>query len=181
MRKGFGLLLILLTLILAFQNCSQPSKSLHEESGPESSKGVGSYDLNEATKISFYIPSRSSGARHELVVDLITGVINQINPDQNSSPNQAENCLNEAETEELRGLVQSAKICEGPQPKPNQMCTMIYRYPYAEIHLDEEKISLGESTSGCSSGPDLCEPHQKLFQEKLESIAQNLDQKTCRE
>lgn len=193
---------VLLGLVVAFQNCSrtQTDESVLQQAAVEGSPGsnVGdaadgggaagpasgnqinpeNFNAQNIDFIDFYVNSLPAQVSREYLgrvikVDLKNGQAVLLTSDglgQERSIN-----LPKGFVEHILRTLAKAQFCLPPQnTDPNRMCTMIYGYPYAVLFAGQQELRLGESTSGCDKGPDICEPQQK---EKLQEISLELIKK----
>jgi hypothetical protein len=185
-------------LVVGFQNCS-PNKladinSSSALSNPTEITPVEKIDVSQTEILevpeSPYLEAQlqsaiqqskpsSSFAAHHLEIDVKTGVVHVV--DQNSEDVQGvQYCLSSSDMSELRGILDSSKLCEDIAISDSQQnCTMEYQMPYAKLHLPESEVALGESVSGCHKGPDLCGAQKDMLQGFLAHVQSQLSTKSC--
>jgi hypothetical protein len=184
-------------LVIGFQNCSpqklsdvNTSNSLNNpaEITPSEKIDVSQTEILEVPE-SAYLEAQLQGdiqqlkpsstfATHHLEIDVKTGVIHVL--DQNNDIlSGVQYCLSASEVAELRTILDSSNICEEKAEVEGQLCTMNYTYPYATLHLPNSELALGESTSGCHKGPDLCGEQRDMLQGFLAHVQNQLSSKKC--
>ena len=121
----------------------------------------------------------STFAAHHLEIDVKTGVVHVVDQ-SNDVVTGVQYCLSSADLSELRGILDSAKVCEDKAVvDENLNCTMDYKFPYAKLHLPESEVALGEAMSGCHKGPDLCGEQKDMLQGFLAHVQSQLSSKAC--
>jgi len=185
-------------LVVGFQNCS-PNKladisKANALSNPTEVTPVEKIDVSQTEMLevpeSPYLETQlqsaiqqlkpsSSFAAHHLEIDVKTGVVHVV--DQNSEDVQGvQYCLTASDMSELRGILDSSKVCEGVAVSDSQIqCTMEYQMFYAKLHLPESEVALGESVSGCHKGPDLCGAQKDLLQGFLAHLQSQISSMRC--
>lgn len=191
MKKKLIISSILLTLIMAFQNCS-PQKVSQNDSIPSDTGVDNQTPMNQspAPTVDFLeimtspsMPDPSTESQKllpaSLLVDLVTGEIASLDRSAQVDPSQ-KYCLLQSELSAINTILKTSQICESSTPVSAEIaCAMIYRSPYAKLHTPESEILLGESRSSCEYGPDLCGEHKKLLQEFITSLLSHISQRAC--
>lgn len=185
-------------LVIGFQNCSRNqfsdtsvSNSLSNpaEVTPAEKIDVSQAEILEVPESSFLESQlqpaiqqskpTSTFASHHLEIDVKTGVMHVVDQNDELIPG-VQYCLSVADLNELRVILDTAKICEDKAVvDENTACTMNYTYPYARLHFPEVELALGEATSGCHRGPDLCGEQKDMLQGFLAHIQSELASKMC--
>lgn len=188
--KFFIFSLSTLVLLGSFQNCagakavdvgSQSSSTLSEIGGQDNQQKI---DLTRAVAIELTLASLfSQNNRREdqnLRINLLNGEMRQTNGDGSYS-NDLRLCLHGDELSELKTIVDTAKICDlSSQVSQGVVCTAEYVFPYARIELESQnKIKLGEKTSGCTGGPDLCDTSKKALNGFISYLRIHLSERKC--
>lgn len=185
-------------LIICFQNCSPHQFSdvsaSNAFSNPTEVTPTEKVDVSQTEIVeipeSTYLESQleadilaanptSAFAAHHLQIDVKTGVVHVV--DQNyETLTGIQYCLSPGEMSELRTILSSSKLCENQAISDQQLvCTAEYRFPYARLQVLDSKISLGESTSGCHKGPDICGVQKEMLQGLLAHIQSSITSKKC--
>lgn len=185
-------------LVVGFQNCSRNQLSdgggANSLSNPALVTPVEKVDVSQTEILevpeSAYLESQlqsditqskptSTFSSHHLEIDVKTGVIHVV--DQNNEViSGVQYCLSSSEVNELRSILDTAKVCEDKAVvDENLNCTMDYKFPYAKLHFPDSELSLGESMSGCHKGPDLCGEQKDMLQGFLAHVQNNLSGKKC--
>lgn len=114
-----------------------------------------------------------------LLINPQNGLIEVVNANTGESSGE-EFCLKSDQIDELQAILASARICEAQEVMDEDIaCTMDYQFPYAKLHLLNQKVSLGEKFSGCHRGADLCGEYSQLMQGFIASILNELPQMSC--
>lgn len=185
-------------LVVGFQNCSRnqlsDTNSADALNNPTEVTPVEKVDVSQTEILevpeSAYLETQlrpsiqqskptSSFSSHHLEIDVKTGVIHVVDQ-AGETVAGVQYCLSNSEVDELRVILDSARICEDKAQTNSQLgCTMEYRFPYAKLHLPEVEIALGEAMSGCHKGPDLCGDQKDMLQGFLAHVQNNLAAKKC--
>lgn len=186
-------------LIVSFQNCS-PSQlgetgSLDASSQQNPVTGARISDLVPSKAVAIEIPNSpivdsgvgaayskaiNSFNSYSLILNPQTGVINALRG--NGEVDSAiEFCLNSQQIAELEYLLENARLYNDldKSQEPDQICTMDYRYPYAKLYFDDQKVSLGEKFSGCHIGADLEKTSSLKLKSFLGDLLTNLAGSKC--
>jgi len=185
-------------LVVGFQNCSrnQLSDNLGSNalSNPTEVTPVEKVDVSQAEMLevpeSAYLETQlqsdiikskptSTFSSHRLEIDVKTGVVHVI--DQNNEMvTGVQYCLSSSDVNEMRSILDSAKVCEDKAVVNQDMnCTAEYKFPYAKLHFADLELPLGESMSGCHRGPDLCGEQRDMLQGFLAHVQKNLPAMKC--
>lgn len=184
--KNWMVLLILISLVIPFQNCGK-TNTLAPEAGEAASLGSGKQsDLLPAQAESIEMPmqamgkaSDSPGDPSRILIYPKSGVIEAILPDGQVSADRY--CLSSGQIAVLEGLLSAAKICEAQDVAQDSEinCTAVYRSPYAKLNFIDQVVSLGERRSGCHVGTDLCGTGSKNLQNFLMNVIVDLQSMKC--
>jgi hypothetical protein len=180
---------------VAFQNCAK--KDLNDlQTDASAQQSVKSEDLsavspsnaveinfaNSLDGVSFSVSSKPIARDldvYEYSLNLESGVIKGLDTEQKEIAGK-NFCLKDAELSELKAILETAKMCGAQQnTDPQLICTAIYREPYAELVFEDKAISVGEATSGCSKGADLCGAHADLLKAFIKSVVVDMANKSC--
>lgn len=181
LRKRVGLLLTSgIFIAVFFQNCAPPNPQIgNSEVQNDDSVIKSKVDLKEVNKISLW--------------DVEKGILLDVNPrtgDARSFENFGEvasdrYCLSQQDLAGLNAILSSSDICEpsaelSQQPKEFQVCTMIYRFPYASLHMTSREVRLGEQVNGCEVPVDLCGNQGAQLAAWSQAILGTLNLKDCK-
>ncbi|HEY8272783.1 MAG TPA: hypothetical protein VIG33_17955 [Pseudobdellovibrionaceae bacterium] len=196
--KRYVLAAFTFCLIIGFQNCSphqftdvNNSNALSNpaEVTPAEKVDVSQTEIVEIPESPYLesllqsdiiaINPTSTFASHHLTINVKTGVVHVM--DQNNETLAGiQYCLSSSDVNELQTILTSSKLCENQAIIDEQTnCTANYQFPYARLQVLDTKISLGESTSGCHKGPDLCGEQRDLLQGLIAHIQGDLASKKC--
>lgn len=143
-------------LAVFFQNCAPP-KTKQSESviTADSAYSVTSkVDMKSLKKISLW--------------DVESGVLLDIDPITGESRSfegfgevaGERHCLTSNDLASLNSVLSQAEVCEPigdvEVSEEFQVCTQMYRYPYASLQLASREFRLGEQINGCEKSIDLC-------------------------
>jgi len=196
--KRYVFAAITFCLVIGFQNCAQnklsDSTGANAFGNPTEVTPAEKMDVSQTETVevpeSSYLEAQlqpaiaqskptSTFASHHLEIDAKTGVIHVYDQNEDLVAG-VQYCLNSQDLEDLKGILATAKICDGTASADDQVnCSMDYTYPYAKLLFVNAEVSLGESTSGCSKGPDLCGQQKDMLQSFLANLQTNLSSKTC--
>lgn len=184
-------------LVIGFQNCSpqklsdvNASDSLNNptEVVPSEKIDVSQTEILEIPESPYLeaqlqkdiqqVQPDATFASHHLEIDVKTGVIHVLDQSDEIVIG-VQYCLSSGEVAELRAILDSSKICEEKAEVAGQVCTMNYTFPYATLLFSNSELALGESTSGCHKGPDLCGEQKDLLQGFLAHVQNQLSSKKC--
>lgn len=138
-------LLILFPLLLSFQNCS-PSRL---ETNPEFTNPPNS-------KTEEVVSDAQDVLKNASAVEIPSRHLVGLNNGEIYLNSQRVGCLNQQQLQQIQNIISSADLCEMQSKAEDTMCAMIYAMPYAKLHHGQDVLPLGEKTSSCSGGPDLC-------------------------
>lgn len=172
-RKKIFVGFVFLSAFLWFQNCGQIAKDNLLTDSPQNS--LNSIDIENLKSINFEytkteVQDRGGGRMVEVQTPGL--LVLDVTLERYTFNNEATwHCLTEADVKELSQILSSASICE-KKAQDNQVCTMIYKNPYAILKYANKDIRLGEQTSGCDS-IDLCEAYPDLLKGFLADLKAN--------
>lgn len=186
-------------LVVSYQNCSRgqfssDTTSSNALSNPTEVDAAEKADPSQTEIVevpeSSYLESQLQSAiqqsqptsilaSHHLEINVKTGVVNVV--DQNGDAvNGLQYCLSSDDQDELSSILNSSKICEEKIASNSDMnCALYYISPYAKLHLQSTEVALGEATSSCHKGPDLCGSEKDMLQSFLADFQANLATKKC--
>lgn len=178
--KKFSVLLGLFILIVSFQNCAQRRVDLEQSdtSGLPSNKSTGEVIEMPITEVKKVVLWDSSGMQF-LDLDLSNGRMTAF--EEGGTVLGKNYCLSSNELSEVKTILLNASVCEprlDPQLK-DQVCTMLYQYPYASIDTGKNEYRLGEMTSGCDLPTDLCGDKASMLKNFVSSVISTLPNKSC--
>lgn len=193
-RSKLQILTVLhLTIFLFFQNCSFVDSKSQSASANTQGADQGANNVGPIAKLSESPVDRlvfSSSLEHnqftiqfqkKLAYVLVNQTVKWF-------------CPPETEWQNLHFLIQNAQVCATKVETPDQegsalesstdslMCTAIYREPYAKF-LGPEKfeLPLGEQTSGCQHGPDLCGDKRAALMQWITTVVEEWRKWPCAE
>jgi len=193
--RGIFIVSIMMGLVLFFQNCSQKSSTAVPETGFKGDASVvqKQFDLSLASSLEITSPGASGilgkttsnsfteqSLEISFLVDLATGRIEEQNETTGSS--EIKYCLTSDEMKEVRDILYSSAVCKATTSAAvNNSCIAIYRAPYAVVNFssNNEGVSLGEQTSGCDYGTDLCGQQASMLKGFLVHVLQTLSTHAC--
>lgn len=158
-------------LVLGFQNCARSGASSSADDASSTGPAVLNSSISQIGQVSAVEISYGQGG--ELVVDLSTGHINELNAQGVSA---GAYCASATDLQDLQTLLASAQLCEGTTTtsSANQVCAQSYTAPYATL-VSSSVIKLGESFDSCGTGlQDLCGETAVSFKNLLSDISGNL-------
>jgi hypothetical protein len=83
----------------------------------------------------------------------------------------------------LQQILGGAHVClplVAPQQLANQVCAMVYTYPYAILTLEgNSEYRLGEKNDSCDVPPDLCGSSSSLLRSWVADFLSQLPTLTC--
>ncbi|WP_413289961.1 hypothetical protein [Bdellovibrio sp. HCB337] len=185
-------------LVVGFQNCSRnqlsDTSATNALSNPAEVTPAEKIDVSQTEILevpeSPYLEAQLQSAiqlskptsalsSHHLEIDVKTGVVHVV--DQNNEVVAGvQYCLSSSDLNELRTILDTAKICEDKAAvDESSQCTMNYRFPYAKLHFPQAELALGEAMSGCHKGPDLCGDQKDMLQGFLAHVQSELASKKC--
>lgn len=185
-----GAAVILLTGLVAFQNCQPaPHPSDLSNAAQNVDASVAKTDLQgqkiSAVNFLFSEPetvTRSSGSYQVVInksmkVSLPSGEI-ILGSDLDGKISRY--CLTETLTTELINILKTAQVCKKPDPPAGQVCTMVVQLPYAEIISEKETYALGAASNGCGSNSfDLCGEQAAVLQGFITFVKANYKSFQC--
>lgn len=202
--RQFSFLGIFLALLLSFQNCGQsPQVGVNSSSSNQflqAAEGEGSFEsvaldenvdrieVPESPELEQTLRGISSKAVYSgerlfisqtLFIDPQTGLIDVVDAQNGESVGQ-NFCLKQEQVNQLQGILAAARICESKRVESaGQVCTMEYEFPYAKLHLLNQKVHLGERFSGCDQGTDLCGEYSVLMRNFISEVKSQLADLKC--
>lgn len=142
-----------------FQNCAQaPNVGAPEVSGSlEVAPAPNTTKQSLRSYQEVWWPELRSQSGGWLRLDTHTGKIEQVSWEGQVS--RLAGYLSSSQLNEFRKLEQSLEVCvpQEATPAPGQMCTMIYKYPYARLTQKASIVNLGEMRNGCDIPIDFCD------------------------
>lgn len=156
-QKLFALFAVV-AIFLSFQNCSRKGDHAAILESTRQPADAQKLSVEGFREILFYDPQ--NGVQYEL--DISSGKIKVMN--DNGIDQGTENCLSDAQKDELGQILAQAEICEPhQQANSDRVCAQSYQYPYAAFINGGTVIRLGEKKDSCSIPADLCgDKGQKL-------------------
>lgn len=189
--KAIGVILATVAFgFVAFQNCQQSPHPNEINSDHDVDAKAGSIDLRgeKISQVSFSFQedetvTRNSGSyvvhvNKNMVVALPSGHVSVTSDLDNTGKAY---CLTETLTNELIGILKSAKICKNEEkPAEGKVCAQVYKMPYASVITEKATYELGSATDGCgSNSADLCGEHAAILKGFYESVKANYKSFTC--
>jgi hypothetical protein len=174
MKKYTVLASLGLFLMMFFQNCGKPP------SGANSQELTGvalpnqqynKYEVGSPQKISLW------DFNHARFLDLDLKSGQMVAYEQGGQMRGETFQVSPERMSELQGILNGAEICEpivSAKSSEDQMCAMVYRYPYATMMGQGDEVRLGEATSGCDIPTDLCGEKAKQLQSWSKSLVDSL-------
>lgn len=149
----FSVVFVSFLLIISFQNCGKPQVPQQSESSSQSSE----LSYNKFALDSFKVLSVWDFMNLQyLDINLANGSIQVF--EEAGQGVGATYQLKQIEIDKLNSILSQAEICEPivTLPDPQQVCSLMYRYPYAILVNLGDEVRLGEMTNGCDVPVDLC-------------------------
>jgi hypothetical protein len=173
MRKYTVLGSLALFMIIFFQNCGKPpaDSASQELAGVTRNQQYSKYSVGNFQTLSMwdFIHARF------LDLDMASGKISAFDPGGNPTGQSYQ--LSAEQSSKLQSILSGAEVClPVPEDKASedQMCTMVYRYPYATMIGQGQEVRLGEETNGCDAPVDLCGDKAKQLQAWSKSLVESL-------
>lgn len=176
MKKYIALAGVML-MILSFQNCAQRNVAL-DSSADSAASGIG-MDVTPAknlNKVVIWNPDK----QQYIDVSLETGKM--VAFEEFGQVRGDKFCLTQSELSELQTILQNSSICEPKvslEAAKDQVCTEIYKYPYASLVQGSREFRLGEMNSGCDKPVDLCGDNAAMLKNFSTAILKNLESRAC--
>jgi hypothetical protein len=167
-------LVILVLMIASFQNCGKVQQS-DISSTDQSAKDKAQTQYNKFSIDGYNILSIWDYKRLQyLDIDLKTGII-KVFAEAGQVPGPSMQ-LNSDELALVKSILNQGEVCEPvvQLPAEGQVCSMLYRYPYAILVDKGDEIRLGEMTSGCDVPVDLCEQKSSQLRDWSSRIVEHL-------
>jgi hypothetical protein len=179
--KKFSVILGLFIMIVSFQNCAQQKVDLagiYSVGTPvnKGSEDVQETPIEEIKKVVLWDPSN----KQFLDLDIDSGKM--IAFEEGGTVLGKNYCLSEPELVEVKTILLNSSICEKRldiAAAKDQVCTMLYRYPYASIDTGKNEYRLGEMTSGCDQPMDLCGDKSLMLKNFIAGVVSQLSLKVC--
>ncbi len=175
MRKYTVLGSLGLFMIIFFQNCGKPpAESVSQElSGvaPRANQQYNKYSIGTFQTLSMWDFKRA----RFLDLDVASGQISAFDPAGNALNQSFQ--LTAEQSSSLQGILSGAEVCvpvTEDKASEDQMCTMVYRYPYATMIGQGQEVRLGEETNGCDAPTDLCGDKAKQLQAWSKALVESL-------
>jgi hypothetical protein len=190
---SLGVLTILASLVLPFQNCGVPPKSAtsSEQSVETSLQALPQLKASQFQQIELQKALMDDGRRDPNTAYYNLDLKSQTAESFDSNRQLVSRyCVDKKVFEEISKLLSSEKFCRTDSSASNQqLCTMVYTPPYATLHngLDsqlqqseiETEVKLGEMLDGCGSGlVKLCQNDESL-KSLLEQLEKDMSQFEC--
>ena len=179
--KKWVVLIASAIVVVSFQNCGKPQlqneSSIIQPSASETSQ-FNKFSTEGVKNMTMWDGDRT----RFLDLDLGTGVMVAVENYGDDQSGSTHYCLSESKKSEINSILQDSEICEPVEKsksEKNEVCTMIYTYPYAILSADGIEVRLGERTDGCQKPVDLCGAKAQLLKEKVQNLLQNLNQYSC--
>lgn len=154
-------------LLFAFQNCGRSDMltSVGLEAGVTYNK-VEASQFRTVVMNDFY-------RNRSLDVDVDSGVVL-------TSDNQRF-CLGQLDRQQLQDILRLAQVCEplNKPARPDMVCTMIYKLPYAELRSSSQVYKLGEKRDGCDVPVDLCGESALEFKMFIDGVMSRIEGMSC--
>jgi len=174
MKKYTVLVSLGLFMVMFFQNCGKPptAGTAQELAGvTPSNQQYNKYAVGSPESLSLwdFIHARF------LDLDLATGKM--VAFEQGGQVRGESYQVPPEKMTELRSILSGAEICEpiiSDKASEDQMCTMIYRYPYATMIGHGDEVRLGEVTNGCDLPTDLCAEKAAQLQTWSKALVESL-------
>ncbi|MEQ1722301.1 MAG: hypothetical protein ABL930_03940 [Pseudobdellovibrio sp.] len=190
MKLILGGLVVILTLLLSFQNCQKPPHADEINQVSLGSSAAQKVDLNQevigSVNLIFEDSKIVTKAGHSyqvlynktLKVDLNTGVIVE-SSDINS--NTANYCLNEELKSELVSILKASQVCKsGSVTSSQEVCGQAIQLPYAQLITSREQFDLGSASDTCGNNSvDLCEDQPSLLKGYIQNLKAIYKQQSC--
>ncbi|MGZ3771145.1 MAG: hypothetical protein ACXVCA_15120, partial [Bdellovibrio sp.] len=188
----FFTIVIVLFLLLGFQNCSQSNLSggagsagVSSFSPPSEKNGVAVTNVSyieipnaEPTTATALSQKMDSSSSQRLMVSPQTGKI-QLVDDADSV--LAERCLSSADLNELNTILSSSSVCSAPAAPSSEICGMSYKPAYASLVADNTSFDLGEEKDSCGTGKkDLCGDLASVFQNYVAYVKAHFQEMACK-
>lgn len=159
--------LSLVLVAVTFQNCGKAPMSPGDQATSEDFQKI------EASQFSNMVV-HDEVSRKNLSVDLNSGVI-----EVSSNAGSQQKCLTLEDRQRLDAILLDASICKPKSQSRGDICTMIYRMPYAVLNENEQSVALGAANNGCEIPTDLCEGRGDELRVFVEALKSRIDSLSC--
>ncbi len=179
MKRGLVFIGFFSLLMVSFQNCSQHNFATQQSVGESTtalSKSAGVQPATDFTQLTLW----DNQNQQILDVNLTNGEM--VAFEDYGSVRGAKFCLTADELTEVKTILANSSVCVPDIDLKNakdQICTMLYQYPYASLSNAKDEIKLGERTSGCDQPSDLCDDKGAMLKNFSASVLKNLEQRKC--
>ncbi len=167
-----------LFLLIFFQNCGKPpsADSSAEMAGVSTStpQQYNKYAVGDFEVLSLWDFKKA----RFLELNLSTGVITAFDPA--GKPQGVTYNVPSNKMLDLQVILKGAEICEpisdemSASSSSEQVCAMVYRYPYATMIGQGDEVRLGEKTSSCDVAVDLCGDKAAQLQAWVQALVLSL-------
>jgi hypothetical protein len=175
MKKYTVMLSLGLFLVMFFQNCGKPPSSgtSQEVTGvtPSAPQQYNKYSIGPFQTLSVWDFKKA----RFLDIDMATGQM--VAYEEGGQVRGQTYQLTNAQLTDLKAIINGAEICEpviDSKSSADQMCTMVYRYPYATMIGQGEEVRLGEQVNGCDVPTDLCADKAAQLQAWSKALVESL-------
>jgi hypothetical protein len=180
MKRSLSLIVFMTILVFSFQNCSSnnfATSTLAENGATSSNKSGTMVPTTDFNKFVIW------DNEHQQILDVDLQNGEMIAFEDYGSVRGEKYCLTPSELSEVRTIIASSSVCvpdiEEKAEQEQQMCAMLYQYPYASLANKQDEYRLGEKTSGCDVPSDLCGDQGPMLKNFTTFVIRNLEQKKC--
>jgi hypothetical protein len=179
--KQLSFLVGVFVLVISFQNCSQHNANLSESESSLNPQKKGESNIIETPiyEVKKLVLWNSSKMQF-LDLDVSTGKMTAF--EEGGTVLGDQYCLSANELSEVKTILLNSSVCETAldyEQMKDQVCTMLYKYPYASIDTGKNEFRLGEQTSGCDIPADLCGDKSQMLKNFVAMVINTLPQKSC--
>jgi hypothetical protein len=180
MKRSLSLIVFMTILVFSFQNCSNSNFATSSQSAGGVAASNKSGSMVPATEFNRFM-IWDNEHQQILEVDLQNGEM--IAFEDYGNVRGEKYCLTPSELSEVKTILSSSSVCipdiEEKAEKEQQMCAMLYQYPYASLANKQDEYRLGEKTSGCDVPSDLCGDKGPMLKNFTTFVIRNLANKKC--
>lgn len=179
MKRGLIFTAFFSLLMISFQNCSQHNFATQSASSAASTAQVKSTGSQPATEFS-QLALWDNQNQQILDVNLVSGEM--VAYEDYGSVRGEKYCMTADELKEVKAILANSSVCVPDvdlKDAKEQMCAMLYQYPYASLSNSKDEVRLGERTSGCDLPADLCEDKGAMLKNFSAAVLKNLEQRKC--
>lgn len=159
-------------LMVAFQNCGR--SDLLSAAANSAISGEANVDYNKIQAKQFHEIVINDGLNaRSFDLDIDSGVA--------MSLDNKRYCLDDLDRQQIQDILSLAEVCE-PMNKPinpDLVCSMIYKFPYAELRSSGQAYKLGESRDGCDIPVDLCGDGAAELKSYIGGLLARIDSLAC--